>query len=312
MLKTLKEYRLNCKLMGSAFELILVHNDEKEATVLLRRGVDEIKRIEALLSTFIEGSVISLINKNAGIKAITVSDEVFGLFKRSLQISDLTEGAFDISVGPLKQLYDFKNQTFEIPQKNNIQAALKKVGYKKIVLSSKNKTVFLKKKNMQISFAAIGKGYAADCVKKIWRQAGVHAGVINASGDLTTLGHRADGSHWKIGITSSDKKNILFYLPVENAAVATSGDEEQFFIHQNKKYSHNINPKTGHPLEGLKSITVFSPSAELSDALATAVYVMGIKKGLYFVDQLPSTHCIIIDSKNKVFFSKKLQLQYEK
>ena len=112
------------------------------------------------------------------------------------------------------------------------------------------------------------------------------------------------------GIANPDQKDkILFYVPIQNAAAATSGDYEQYFIYQNIKYSHNINPKTGIPLKGVKSVSVFSPSAELSDALATAIYVKGTRKGIEFVNQLPNTHCIIISEENKVFLSK--HLNYE-
>jgi len=165
---------------------------------------------------------------------------------------------------------------------------------------------------MYISFAAIGKGYAADCVKKIWQKEGVKSGYINASGDLTAFGTKPDGSLWKMGITNPDNtKEILFYIPVSFASVATSGDYEQYFIYNGKRYSHNINPKTGLPLQGIKSVSVISPSAELSDALATAVSVMGRERGIDFINQLPNTHCVFITEDNQTFFSQKLDLQYE-
>ena len=309
----MNEFRVNRKLMGSAFELVLVHKDKKKAIYFLEKGLDEIKRIETLLSEFKPDSFTSLINQNAGKKSIAINNEVFTLLQRSLQISDITNGAFDITVGPLKQLYRFKNEKFKLPSRKEINKVLQRVGYKKVKLSANPLAIFLKKEQMHISFAAIGKGYAADCVKKIWLAEGLTSGIINASGDLTTFGTRADGSPWKIGIAHPDNKDeILFYIPVNNAAVATSGDAEQFFIHKNTRFSHNINPKTGSPLKGLKSVSVFSPSAELSDALATAVYVMGIQKGLHFIDQLPDTHALIIDDKNEVSFSKSLILQHEK
>jgi len=313
MNRVLKEYKLNCKLMGSAFELVLVHENQKKAYQLLAEGENEIKRIEHLLSEFKTDSTTTLINLNAGNKPVKVTVEVFNLINRCIQISDLTNGHFDISVGPLKKLYNFRDEGFKFPKKESIKKALSKAGYRKIVCSNSNQSIFLKNKGMYISFAAIGKGYAADCVKKMWLKAGVKSGIINASGDLTTIGKRADGSPWRVGILKPDTENeILFYIPVHNASVATSGDKEQFFIHQNKRFSHNINPITGIPLDGLKSITVFSPSAELSDALATAVYVKGIKKGLTFINQLPNTHCIIIDINNEIYFSKDLKLRTEK
>ena len=164
---------------------------------------------------------------------------------------------------------------------------------------------------MKLSFAAIGKGYASDRVKMIWQQMGVTSGYVNASGDLNAFGTKADGSHWNIGIANpDDKTKMILFVPVINASVATSGDYEQYFMHQGKRYSHNIDPRSGLPLTGVKSVSVFSPSAELSDALATAIYVMGSSKGISFVNQLPQTHAIIIDEENNLSLSK--NLNYEK
>lgn len=307
------EFRISQKLMGSGFELKVVCDSWEKAEYLLELGVNEIKRIEDLISEFKEDALTSVLNRNAGIQPVRVNREVFDLIERSLKLSALTQGAFDITAGPLKKLYHFKNQKFHLPKKEIIQIALAKVGWKKIEMDPANLSVFLTKKDMHISFAAIGKGYAADRVKKIWLENGVTSGVINASGDLAAFGNRADGTPWKVGIAHPDKKNeMLFYVPLKNAAVATSGDYEQFFIHSGMRYSHNINPITGLPLKGIKSVSIFSPSAELSDALATATYVMGIDTGLHFVNQLPNTHAIIVDDNNEVFFSKKLDFVDEK
>jgi thiamine biosynthesis lipoprotein len=309
----MNEYRISVKLMGSAFGLVVVHENEKAARELLDAGIREIERIENLLSEFRPGSVTSQINENAGIHAVPVDGEVYALTERCLQVSAITQGAFDISTKPLKSLYHFKNGNFHLPSNEIIRETRMNTGFKKIILDPVNHSVFLSQKNMAVSFASIGKGYAADRVKKKWIGAGVTSGVINASGDLTTIGQRADGTPWKVGIAHPDKKNeIMFYLPVHNASVATSGDYEQFFMHRGTRYSHIINPKSGLPVKGIKSVSVIAPSAELSDALATAVYVMGVGSGLYFINQLPNTHCLIIDEKNKSFFSKNLVLSYAK
>jgi thiamine biosynthesis lipoprotein len=163
---------------------------------------------------------------------------------------------------------------------------------------------------MHIAFGAIGKGYAADMVKRKLIQRGVTNGVINASGDLTTFGRRADGSLWKVGIADpNDPTRLLFWIPLENASVATSGNYEQFFELNGIRYSHNIDPRTGMPVRGIKSVTIVSSSAELSDALATAVTIMGVDVGLHFIEQLPGTHCIIINDQNKIFMSRNLRVE---
>ncbi len=309
----MNEFRIKEKLMGSAFELMVVSENKKKADKLLQMGIGEIKRLENLLSEFIPDSYTSRINSNAGKKAVIVDDEVFLLLERCKQISSITEGTFDITVGPLKKLYNFKNSILKIPEKKTILHTLRNTGYQNIELSKKNSSAYLTKKGMYISFAAIGKGYAADCVKKIWQDEGVKSGYINASGDLTAFGTKPDGSLWKMGIANPDNKNlILFYIPISCVSVATSGDYEQYFIHNGKRYSHNINPQTGLPLEGIKSVSVISPSAELSDALATAVSVMGPEKGIDFINQLPDTHCIFFTVDNKALLSQNLDLQDER
>ena len=144
----------------------------------------------------------------------------------------------------------------------------------------------------------------------MWQHEGVQSAYINASGDLNVFGNNTNGEPWDVGIANPANPDVvLFNVPMHNASVATSGDAVQHFTYQGKKYSHNINPHTGMPLSGVSSVTVFSPSAELSDALATAAYVKGVEKGLEFINQLPDTHCIFIDEKNGVHFSDKLKYE---
>ncbi len=297
--------------MGSAFSLGVVTDTEEQANALLQMGVDEIKRIENLLSEFLTDSETSLINQQAAIVSTPVSRECFHLLQRCQAISKLSNGGFDITVGPLKKLYHFNNGTIEFPDEKIIKETLHTVGYKKMALNKDNYSVRLNHPETTISFAAIGKGYASDRVKKLWQTEGLSSGYINASGDLNAFGQKADGTPWKIAIADpDDTSKVLLYVPLQNASLATSGDYEQFFIHEEKRYSHNINPHTGLPLSGIKSVSVFSPSAELSDALATAVYVKGVVKGLHFANQLPDTHCVIIDDENQIHLTK--DLRYEK
>lgn len=297
--------------MGSQFSLGIVHQDELFARRMLQQGVDEIKRIEDLLSEFLPNSETSKINSTAHTKPVIVSWECFDLISRSRRISQLTEGCFDITVSPLKRIYSFKNGHFTMPEDHIIKEVKNQTGYKNLDLNEKEYAVSFTKSGMRISFAAIGKGYASDRVKKMWISQGVRSGYINASGDLNAFGQKANGDPWQIGIADPDNKNrILLKIPVSNVSVATSGDYEQHFIHNGVRYSHNIDPHSGFPISGIKSVSVFSPAAELSDALATAVYVKGVKEGIYFVNQLPKTHAIIIDENNKIYFSK--DLQYER
>jgi thiamine biosynthesis lipoprotein len=302
----MNEFSRRERLMGSQFELKILCENESTATILLNEAVEEIKRIEKLLTEFDRGSCTSRINNSAGVNAVEVNEEVYDLLSRSIGISELTQGAFDITSGVLKKMYKFNNSEFQFPPKKDIIETLGRVGFQYIHLEKELK-VFLEKKDMHISFAAIGKGYAADCAAKMLQRKNVISGVVNASGDLTVWGKKKDNSIWKVGIANPDDPfKILCWVALENTSVATSGDYYQHFIYDGVKYSHNINPKTGLPLSGLKSVTIISRNAELSDALATAVYVMGKNTGMHFINQLPGVHCIIIDENNRLSFSKNL------
>lgn len=306
----MKCYTRNTRLMGCHFELGILSPDATKANKLLQDGIDEIRRIENLLTEFVPNSITGKLNSLAHKNKIPIPQEVFDLLVRCDRISRLTRGYFDITVGPLKRIYQFRNKEFKMPQKGLIQRTLKSVGYQKIQLNSKTLEVKFENEGMHISFAAIGKGYAADSVKKLWQSMGVASGYINASGDLTAFGWNEKQEPWMIGIGNPESpQQALFNIPLINMAVATSGDYEQHFIYNNKRYSHNLNPFTGLPVASVKSISVFSPSAELSDALATALSAMELKLALSFVNQLPNTHVIIIDANNQVHFSK--QLEYE-
>lgn len=305
----LREFRRQAFLMGSAFEFILIA-PEAHGEHLLDRSVAEVKRLELLLTEFDPDSQTSLINRAAGVEPVAVPEEVYQLILRSNNISQLTQGAFDITSGLLKRLYNFKGEHFIFPSPGQIRQALRKVGYQNIQLMKLHQ-VFLKHKGMRIGFGGIGKGYAADKVKTMLLAEGITSGVINASGDLTAWGTRLDGSPWRVGIANPEKPDsMLLWLPLQNASVATSGDYEQFFFKDGIRYSHTIDPKSGLPVTGIKSVTIVSPVAELSDALATAVFVMGAEVGLHFVNQLPQTHGVIVNNENKVFTSQKLNINF--
>ena len=306
----LKEYTRKERLMGSAFEFLVTAETESRAIGLLDECVAEVKRLETALTEFNENSETSLINRNAGIGPVQVSNETYELIERSIRISAMTDGAFDITAVALRKLYNFKGQDFKIPDPDQVKETLARTGYKKIQLSPPY-SVFLTKKNMHIAFGAIGKGLAADKVKSLMISRGVDCGFINASGDLTAWGTRPNGESWKTGIAHpDDQSKIILWMPMNGSSIATSGNYIQYFDHLGKRYSHNIDPRTGYPVTGIKSVSVVSPGAELSDALATAVTVMGVKAGLYLINQLPQTHCILVDENNRVHVSKKIEIQH--
>ncbi len=303
-------HRKTLKLMGSRFDITVVSATPKEGETYINLAVDEIKRIEKVISSWDKNSQTSAINKNAGIKPVKVDLELINLIERSLVISKLTEGAFDISYASMDKLWKFDGSMTEMPSEEKIKASVAKVGYQNIVIDKKNQTVFLKLKGMKIGFGAIGKGYAADKAKALLISKGVKSGIINASGDMNTWGKQPNGQPWEVAITNPLNKNVSFGIfPISNKAVVTSGNYEKFVKFNNIRYTHIINPKTGYPASGIISVTVFAPKAELADALATSIFVMGTNVGINLINQLPNIECIIVSEKGKITTSKNIKLE---
>lgn len=296
--------------MGNRFEITVEAKTATETDFFLKKAVEEIARIEALLSTYQETSETNLINKNAGLKPVKVSDEVFSLIKRSKKISEITDGTFDITYGSIDQrFWNFDTEMTELPDEVLARKSIALIDYRNIILNTEEKTVFLKNKGMRIGFGGIGKGYAAEKTKNLLKNLGVKAGIINASGDLSCWGIPENGKPWTIGIAHPDFSDLPFStLEVTDLSVATSGDYEKFVMIDGKRYSHTINPKTGFPVHEIKSVTVISPNAEISDALATPITILGTEKGLALINQLKDIECIIIDDDNKFYYSEKIKI----
>ncbi|MEZ4903708.1 MAG: FAD:protein FMN transferase [Spirosomataceae bacterium] len=298
------------KLMGNRFELTVVAQEAAWAEKRLNEAIAEIQRIEALLTTFKEDSQTNQINAQAGIAPVGVAQEVFDLIERSLRISQLTQGAFDISYGSIdKSLWNFDTTMTSLPDPKIALQMVRLINYRNVILDRSTCSVFLKEKGMRIGFGGIGKGYAAEMAKRLLQQKGVKSGIVNASGDLTTWGTQPNGQPWTIGIADPNAKNHPFsYFSISNMAVATSGNYEKYALIGGKRYSHTINPKTGLPVSGIKSVTIISTNAEIADAMATPVTVMGVKVGLDLINQMQNMACIIIDDHDRVFTSKNIKI----
>lgn len=307
----LKAFKKGMRLMGNHFEITVVAEEEDWANERIEDAVKEISRIEKLLTTFNEESQTNLINRNAGIKPVKVDKEVFDLIHRSKKISHLTQGAFDISYGSIdKQLWNFDASMTSLPDAETARQSVHLINYRNIILDESEGTVFLKHPGMRIGFGGIGKGYAAEQAKNLLKRKGVPSGIVNASGDLTTWGKQPGGEDWTIGIADPDAADKPFsYFSVSDMAVATSGDYEKYVMIDGKKYSHTIDPKTGLPVRGIKSVTIICPNAEIADAMATPVTIMGVKAGMDMINQVNGIECIIIDDDNTIHTSKKINLQ---
>jgi len=299
------------KLMGNNFAITVVTDNGIDASAYIQLAIEEIRRIEQLFTTYKPESQTNRINDAAGIMPVTVDAEVFNLIERSIAISKITQGAFDISYGSIdKTLWNFDKEMTQLPSVEEARKMVHLIDYRNIILDKENSTVFLKEKGMRIGFGGIGKGYAAEMAKKVLIDNGISSGIINASGDLTAWGLQPNGKQWTIGIANPDFPQQAFsYLNISNKAVATSGNYEKYVMIGGKKYSHTIDPKTGLPITGIKSVTIISDNAEFADAMATPISVMGINAGLYLINQIPDLYCIIIDDNNKVYTSKNINLK---
>ena len=301
-------FKEGMRLMGNHFEISVVASDEAWAHNMIAKAVDEIKRIEKLLTTYDENSETNRINRAAGISPVKVCEETFRLIQRSLRISQITQGAFDISYGSVdKSLWNFDVEMTSLPDAKTAKRMVRLINYRNIILDENEMTVFLKEKGMRIGFGGIGKGYAAEMAKRVLKGSGVKSGIVNASGDLTAWGYQPDGQPWTIGIVNPNFAGKIFsYMNVTDVAVATSGNYEKFVLIDGVKYSHTIDPHTGLPVRGIKSVTIISPNAEIADAMATPVTIMGIKAGLDMINQIKDIEAIVIDDNDVIYTTKNL------
>ena len=303
-------YKETLKLMGNRFEISVVTHNKSKAKLCIQAAVDEIRRIEKLLTTFNESSQTNLVNRNAGLMPVKVDKELFDLIKRSKKISELTQGAFDITYGSIdKRFWNFDQTMTSLPDALTAKKLVRLINYKNVVLDQNNMTVFLKEKGMRIGFGGIGKGYAAEKAKYLLQQMGIENGIVNAAGDLTAWGYQPNGKPWTIGIADPNvTRNAFSYLELTNTSIATSGNYEKYVMIDGKKYSHTIDPKSGYPVSGIKSVTIISPNAEIADAMATPVMIMGIRVGLDMINQLNGIECIIIDDADTIHTSSNVHL----
>jgi thiamine biosynthesis lipoprotein len=298
-------HKRKLSMLGSPFEITVVAKDTVEGNKYCDLAVAEVKRIENLISDWIPTTQISEVNHNAGQKPVKVDREVFDLVERSIKISQITSGAFDISYASMDKIWKFDGSMKEMPTAEAIKKSVAKIGYKNIILDSKEQTIFLKNAGMKLGLGGIGQGYIADKIKELLISKGCISGIVNVSGDINTWGKQPDGKLWTVGIVNPMNKNKIFAtFPLENSAVETSGSYEKYVIFNGIRYSHIIDPRTGYPAMGVVSVSVFAKQTEIADALATGIFVLGVDVGLDLVNQLKGIECIIVDDKGKIHSSK--------
>jgi thiamine biosynthesis lipoprotein len=299
----LREFR--GKTMGTTLQLTVLGPDEKVLEAALSAARAELQRVEDVFTTWRE-SELTRLNASAGKGPFKVSPEQVKLIGRSLEIGKLTRGAFDVTFYSVGKLWNFKAKPPKLPSKEEIAAALKKVGYAKVKVDPRANTVELPA-GTRIGLGGIAKGYGVDRAMAVIMKRGIRHALVNAGGDLKALGTK-HGKPWDIAIKHPrDRERVLAVLPVSNVCVVTSGDYERFFVHEGKRYHHILDPRTGYPSQGCMSVTVTAPDAAFADALATALCVLGVKEGLEVVDSLRRVEAILVDLDGGVHFSKGLK-----
>lgn len=305
----LTTYRRSVRLMGDKFEISVVGNDPLLADEQIDIAINEINRVEKLLSAFSEDNSINQINRNAGVEPVKANAEIFRLIDRALQISELTHGAFDITYFAGT---GYTGDDAALAENADVKIAPSRVmltNYKNVVIDAARQTVFLKEKGMRIGFGANSKGYAADRAKYILQMNGVSSGVINVGGDLLTWGTQPNLKPWTVAAADPDQSKQPFaHLDISNLAFATSVNADKYANISDNKFVNVVTAKKGFPVSEITSVSIISPTAELSDAMASPVINIGVNAGLYLINQLNQIACIIIDDQNRIYTSKDVSI----
>ena len=265
-----------------------------------------LKTIEDRMSANKEGTEIAEVNAAAGGKAVKVSADTFDVIAQGIEYAKLTQGAFDISIGPLVKLWNIGTDYAKVPPKAEIAAALKHVDYRKIELDAKNLTVKLSAPGMRLDLGAIAKGYSADEIARILTKHKVKAAVVDLGGNVLVFGKKKDGSPWRVGVQDprSDRGDYIGLVSGQAMTVVTSGIYERFFVEEGKHYHHILDTKTGWPADNsLVSVSIIAVNSIDADALSTSLFALGLQKGMELAKNLPGIQAIFIDDKNRVYMS---------
>jgi thiamine biosynthesis lipoprotein len=291
--------------MGTEVSVYLWHDDEVIGQDAVSAVFREVARLDNLMSTYIADSKMSEINRDAAIGPVEAGDELFRLITRSLDISLLTRGAFDITFDSVGQHYDFREG--RRPDEETISAELPRLNYRLVEANRGDGTIRFLAAGVRINLGGIAKGYAVERGIEILRRYGVEHARVTAGGDTRLLGDRR-GEPWMVGIQDPrDNEKVAVTIPLENEAISTSGDYQRFFVEDGERYHHIIEPSTGQPASEVRSVTIIGPDAVLTDALSTSVFVMGVDRGLRLIATLPDYEGIVIDREGEMFYSDGLQ-----
>jgi FAD:protein FMN transferase len=306
-----KVYRKSSILMDTVVTITVVSDSKNHAEKTIDNAFSEIEKLEKLFNFYSSESEVFLINKNAGISEQKVSPDILEILDRALFISEKTEGAFDVTIGPVITLYDFYKKIK--PEENDIKRNLPLVNFRELIIDKNKSKVFLRKKGMLIDLGGIAKGYAADKAVETLKKNGIHSGIVSVAGDIKAFGFKPDGKPWKIGIRNpraEGQKDIMATVDLSDMAISTSGDYERYFILNGKRYHHLLSPKTGYPAEECRSVTVMAKDDVLADAFATGVFILGPERGLKILEK-NGFDGVIVDSRGKIYITPNIKSKIE-
>lgn len=284
------------EVMGTFARIVVVADNAQKARNCFEAGFEELRRIDSLMSDYKADSELSKVNRSAFGGPVKVSDELFWILHKSVDFSRLSNGAFDITVGPLVDLWRKAGEVNEMPDENSLAEAKSRVGCEKLMLDANEQTVRFAVDEMRLDLGGIAKGYSVDRAVKVMKQKGAVAGMVDSGGDIFCFGKPADKDVWLIGIQDPRLENNepLMVLKLKDCAVATSGDYRRFVTIGGKKVSHIIDTNTATGANKLSGDTIIAPTALEADAISTIVNVLGAEKGLALIESLPGIECILI------------------
>ena len=288
-------YKKTKPLMDTLVTITVVAGSDEQANKTIDKAFSVIERFGDKINFFSDKSELSSINRNAGITPVNVSPDTLGVIERAIFISEKSNGAFDPTIGPETNMWDFFKKVR--PADSAIKRKLSLVNYRDIIVDRDKSTVFLRRKDMLMDLGGIAKGYAADLALANLKQNGIGAGIVAAAGDIRAFGFKPDGTLWNIGIKNprqqGEADELIAKASLTDKAISTSGDYERYFIEDGRRYHHILDPKTGYPAGQCRSVTVISNSGIFADGFSTAVFVSGPEKGMELVREAGSDAVII-------------------
>lgn len=290
-------------LLGTFVE-VTVKAEKDKAKQAVRAVLDEMKRVEDLTS-FHKPSELTRINALAGSGAVHADPELVALVNESLKFAERTDGAFDPTLGPLAKLWNFSGGgESRLPDDSEIQTALAKTGWRRVKTDTSAGTITLSEKGMSLDLGGIAKVYSLDRARMVLKKLGVRSALVNAGGDVAVVGEKSPGKPWRVGVQDPrNPRGLVAVAAITDGFIVTSGDYERFFLRDGKRYHHILNPETGYPATGLRSATIIAPTGVMADAISTAVFVLGVKRGLEYLKRTPGVEGFLIDDAGKMFFS---------